>query len=225
MAIAPPATHDVDIVVVAARHATPLDALALLRYLQSVSPEVVVMIGTAWVQHFTNVDSFKNALLADRLEQLSKCGARLYLVDPQRRRNTHIALPRGRKIEVRSELQLRVDGNWVLFGSHDYLLPPFERLRTWTRAWFGGARRQPTVDPYTAFAKTAFALADERHVQTIVLDLPQPLLQRMDRPGGAQMTLASPGAWAEEHQLLEHRFGQWQIADADRLSVEELQVA
>ncbi len=209
MAIAPPDKPDVDIVVVAAREANPLDALALLRYLQSVTPEIVVMIGSAWVRHFTNVDTFKDALLADRLEQLSRCGAKLYLVDPRRRTDGHIALPRGHRIEVRSDLQLRVDGHWVLFGAHDYLLRPFTRLRNWTRAWFAGVRQQPAVDTDGAFAKTVLAVAEDRRVGTVVLDLPQCLSRRIEAGDQRHLTLVSPGYWSDGQQLLEYRCGQW----------------
>ncbi len=231
MAIAPPPHPDVDIVVVAARERNPLDALALLRYLQSVTPEIVVMIGAAWVSHFTKVDSFKDALLADRLEQLAKCGARLYIVDPQCRSNLRIELPRGRKVEVRRELQLRVEGRWVLFGAHADHVPTFERLRTWTRAWFGGARQQPEVSADSAFAKTVFArtafaktvstLAEERKVETVVLDLPEALLRRIEKRSGEGLTLASPGFWSTGHGLLEHRYGQWVLTDAARHRVSD----
>ncbi len=227
MALAPPLLPDVDIVVVATRQATVLDALTLLRYLQSVTPGVVVMIGHAWVQLFSKVDSFKDALLADRLEQLSKCGARLYIVDPKGHSTTRIELPRGRKIEVRRDLHLRVDGAWVLFGVRDHLLPPFERLRSWTRAWFGGAKAQPAVGGHedAAFAKTVCTVAAERNVDTVVLDLPSALLRRIERGTGEHITLASPGTWSAHHQLLEYRYGTWHLTDATRHEIGERQLA
>ena len=197
-----------------ASRAGELDAVALLRYLRSVRPRVLVLMGRAWVRHLRDVDAFKDALLAAELERLLSFGARVYLLDPLQRGNASIELPGGHAVAHRRELRLRVAGQWVWLGDRRVFASRRERLTTWTRAWLGGGRPETHSDRLRAFAEVIGPRALEEQVDAVICGDTGPGLRTVMGEGSAYCTVACPGEWVEGQRSLEFRFERWALRAA-----------
>lgn len=185
--------------------------VALLRYLQSVRPAVLVLMGGAWRRHLADVDDFRDALLAEHLADLRQRGTRVYVLDPGLRRNDALALPRGQRLELRRELRLRIAGQWLWLGHRETFESPLRRLLAWAR------RRVSTSgsgDRLGRFAQVASLPATLERVDAIVFADRERSLRTVVGEGGAEHTLASPGHWADGHRSLEFAFGRWALRSA-----------
>lgn len=216
MALAPSETRTVKLVVIAENSAPALTDFTLLRYLQSVAPQIVVLIGRFWIGHLTKVGEFHEALVADRLEQLRRRGTRIYIIDPTRSRTLQrIQLPRDETVEVREDLQLRVDGLYMMFGARPREVSPILRLGMWTRARLGVRPPVGAEEKLEAFTKTALELAERQSISTVVFADAEPLIQFVNGVKDKAYTIASPGDWSAHGRVLEYRFGRWALSGAE----------
>lgn len=223
MAIAPPHTRELDVLVLAESRAGVVDAMALLRYLQMVRPRVLVLMGEAWGAHLRDVDAFKDAILAEELERMIVRGTRVFVLDRRQRRSGTLALPGGREVPHRRELVLRVEGQWLRFGDWGAFHSRWARLGIWTRAWLVGAREPKSVAAaaarsvgtrLSAFAEAIGPRALAEAVDGIVCTGLERGLRTVSGEGADYCVVASPGDWHEEQHALEFRFGRWALRAA-----------
>ena len=214
MAVAPPHTRELDVVVIAESRAGAVDTVALLRYLQLVRPRVLVLMGEAWVGHLRGVASFRDALLAAELERILARGARVYVLDRRQHRSDHLTLPGGRSVPYRRELQLRVEGQWLRFGDWRVFRSRWARLGVWTRAWL---RDRPEAAPDTRLSAFAGAIGQRALGEAIDGIVCAGLARGLRTVAGAgddYCVVASPGDYHEGQHALEFRFGRWALRAA-----------
>ena len=239
MAVAPPHTRELDVLVLAESRAGDVDAVALLRYFRLVRPRVLVLMGEAWVGHLRGVASFGDALLAAELERLLARGTRVYVLDRRQSRSDSLILPGGRAVPYRRELRLRVEGQWLRFGDWGVFHSRWARLGVWTRAWLrghrfatAGTRAADTgaddtgaddtgaddtgadVSRLSAFVSAIGPRALGEGVDAIVCTGLERGLRTVTGEGDDYCAVACPGDWHGGQYALEFRFGRWALRAA-----------
>lgn len=216
MAVALPQTRDLDVCVLSQAGARDLDVVPLLRYLQSVHPSAIVLMGRYWSDHLRKVSAFGDSLLADHVERLRRGGVRVYVLDPRQRRSARIGLPRGQHVELRRELRLRVGGQWVWFGDRSAFRSPVRRAVAWARS----IGRDGTAEADLLAEVSRGIAAEAERLDAVVVADRRPSLRTVGREGATACTLASPGDWRDGHRALELLFGRWALRSAGGLAPE-----